>query len=83
MTRDSGQCCCRARTKGGRRARRTVLHLAAITAMTRNPDRKTCADRLRKRGKHTCAVSTATLRKLRVLANPLAAENSRWTEAKP
>ena len=80
---DSGPIKGRARTKGGRRALRTALHMPAIVAMNKNPDLKAFADRLRKRGKHIYAVITATLRKLLALANTLIAENRLWTPEKP
>ena len=83
MTQESGQWRGRARTKGGRRSLRTVLHMPAVVAMSKNPALKIFADRLRARGKHTYAVIAATLRKLLILANTLVAENRLWTDVKP
>ena len=57
--------------------------MPAIVAMTRNPDLKAFADRLRAKGKHACVIITAVLRELMVLANTLVAENRIWTEKKP
>ena len=87
MTRQSGtwngRARTRARTCGERRCLRAALYMPAIVAMTRNPDLKAFADRLRAKGKHACVIITAVLRKLMVLANTLVAENRIWTENKP
>ena len=78
MTQQSGTWTGRARTKGGRRPLRAALHMPAIVAMTRNPDVKAFADRLRAKGKHGYAIITAVLRKLVILANALVAQNRLW-----
>jgi transposase len=83
MTRESGQWKGRARTRGGRRDLRAALHMPAIVAMTRNPDLKAFAERLRKKGKTAQTVITAVLQKILVLANTLVAENRTWTPQRP
>ena len=83
MTQQSGTWTGRARTKGGRRALRTALHMPAIVAMTRNPALKTFAERLRAKGKHAFAIITAVLRKLVILANTLVKNNRTWTPIAP
>jgi len=83
MTQQSGNWIGKARTKGGRRDIRSSLHMPAISAMTHNPDLKAFADRLRNRGKHGHAITTAVLRKLLILTNTLVDQDRLWTPQRP
>lgn len=83
MNQESGKWIGKSRTKGGRRALRSALHMPAIVAMTHNKHLKAFADRLRARGKHISLVITAVLRKLLVLANTLVTQNRKWKPQSP
>ncbi len=69
--------------RGGRKAPRNALYMAALSACRYNPDMKIFATRLKDRGKQAKVVLTAVMRKLVVLANTLLAENRCWTPNPP
>lgn len=83
FNRESGQWKGASRTRGGRRNLRAALHMPAVVAGSRNPDLKAFRDRLKARGKNGHAITTATLRKLMVLANALVAQDRLWTPERP
>ncbi|MBB3964914.1 transposase, partial [Rhizobium metallidurans] len=69
--------------RGGRKAPRNALYMAALSACRYNPDMKIFATRLKDKGKQAKVVLTAVMRKLVVLANTLLAENRCWTPNPP
>lgn len=69
--------------RGGRKAPRNALYMAALSACRHNPDLKSFATRLKDNGKKAKVVLIAVMRKLVVLANSLLAENRCWTPNPP
>jgi transposase len=66
--------------QGGRAHVRSVLYMAAVSAITHNPDLKAFYTRLRAKGKEAKLALTAVMRKLVILASALIRENRTWTE---
>ena len=57
--------------------------MAAVSAITHNPDIKRFYDRLVAAGKCAKVALTAVIRKLLVLANTLIAQDRTWTHERP
>ena len=75
---DSGRRQGRRVIRGGRRALRSVLYMAALSAARHNPVLKEFADRLRKQGKPGKVVLVACMRKLLVILNAMVKQNTPW-----
>ncbi len=65
---------------GGRQRLRTVLHMAAVSAMRCNPAIKAFAQRLYQAGKRFHVVATACSRKLLVVLNSLMKTQTQWQD---
>lgn len=78
FNRDSGTFKGQRSIWGGRRAVRSVLYMAAISARRANPIIKAFADRLASQGKKAKVVLVACMRKLLVILNTLLKNNSKW-----
>lgn len=83
IANDSGERHGQRSIRGGRKAPRNALYMAALSACRHNPDLKSFATRLKDNGKKAKVVLTAVMRKLVVLANTLLAENRCWTPNPP
>jgi transposase len=77
--RDSGKWNGKRSIFAGRGAVRSVLYMAALTAMRRNPAIKRFADRLKKAGKLPKVVITACMRKLLTILNAMARDGQTWS----
>jgi len=75
---DSGRRHGRRTIRGGRRALRSVLYMAALSAARWNPVVKEFADRLRQQGKQAKVVLVACMRKLLVILNAMVKQNTPW-----
>jgi transposase len=64
--------------RGGRRAIRSTLYMAALVAVVHNPVLKAFAERLRQKGKKPKVVLTACMRKLLVILNTMIKQRSAW-----
>lgn len=64
---------------GGRSDVRTVLYMAALSAIRCNPVIKTFADRLKRAGKPPKVVIVACMRKLLTIMNVMLKNNAQWT----
>jgi transposase len=80
---DSGQRSGHRAIKGGRKAVRSALYMASLSASRFNPDLAAFAARLEKAGKEGKVILTAVMRKLVVLANTLIAQNRLWSPIAP
>ena len=78
FNRDSGQFRGRRTIFGGRRAVRSVLYMAALTARRYNPVIRKFADRLEAQGKLPKVVLVACMRKLLVILNTMVKTNTHW-----
>jgi transposase len=78
FNRDSGQFRGRRTIFGGRRAVRSVLYMAALSARRHNPLIRAFADRLEARGKLQKVVLVACMRKLLVILNTMVKTNTHW-----
>jgi transposase len=78
MAAESGQWRGPRRIAGGRKAVRSVLYMAALTACRFNPILKGFADRLKAAGKRPKVVLTAVARKLLVMANAILRTKTPW-----
>ena len=83
VARESGTWKGRSSIRGGRRAPRRMLYMAAVSAITHNPDLARKYRELRERGKPPKVALTAVMRKLLVLANALLRQDREWTPAPP
>ena len=63
---------------GGRADVRTILYMAAISAIRCNPDIKIFADRLKQAGKPAKVVIVACMRKLLTIMNTMLKNNAPW-----
>ena len=79
VTRESGAWKGRSFIGGGRSRPRRMLYMAAVSAITHNPDLARKYQELRARGKPPKVALTAVMRKLVVLANALLAQDRKWT----
>jgi transposase len=64
---------------GGRADVRTVLYMAALSAMRCNPAVKSFADRLKKAGKPSKVIIVACMRKLLTIMNAMLKTNQPWS----
>ena len=78
MARDSGKFRGKRAIFGGRADVRTVLYMAAVTAMRLNPVIKTFADRLKAAGKPFKVVAVACMRKLLTIMNSIIKHSIPW-----
>ena len=78
FNRDSGTIRGRRSIFGGRRAVRSVLYMAALSARRCNPVIAKFADRLKKEGKLPKVILVACMRKLLVILNTIVKTNSPW-----
>ena len=69
--------------KGGRAGVRTVLYMAALTAVRANLGLKAFYQRLIKNGKKPKVALTAVMRKLIILTNILIKEDRTWSPTPP
>jgi transposase len=69
--------------KGGRAHVRSTLYMAAMSAITRNPDMIAFYKRLLDNGKLKMVALTAVMRKLVVLANTLITADRLWSPVRP
>jgi transposase len=76
--RDSGQFRGRRTIYGGRRAVRSALYMAALTARRHNPVIRAFADRLAAQGKLPKVILVACMRKLLVILNTMVKTNTHW-----
>ena len=79
VTRESGAWKGRSLIRGGRSGARRALFMAALTAITHNPDLARKYRQLRARGKPAKVALTAVMRKLVVLANALLQQDRLWS----
>jgi transposase len=82
MAADSGRWRGPRHIAGGRKAVRSVLYMAALSASRFNPSLKAFADRLKAAGKRPKVVLTAVARKLVVLANAILRSGTPWDAAR-
>ncbi|MEQ1544206.1 transposase [Methyloglobulus sp.] len=75
--RDSGTLKGKRTIWGGRASVRTVLYMAAVSAITHNPPIKAFYGRLLQKGKAKTAL-VACMRKLLIVANAMIKSNSTW-----
>ena len=80
---DSGQHAGKRRVRGGRRAPRTLLDMAAVAAIRWNAPLRAFYQRLRARGKEAKVALVAVTHKLVVLANALLQADRLWLDAPP
>ena len=78
FNRDSGQFRGRRTTWGGRKSVRSVLYMATLVAMRRNPVIKEFYDRLCAAGKAKKVALTAAMRKLLTIINIMIRDQTRW-----
>jgi transposase len=76
--RDSGQMRGRRTIFGGRRAVRSVLYMAALSARRHNPVIRRFADRLQAQGKLPKVILVACMRKLLIILNTMVRTNTPW-----
>lgn len=76
--RDSGQLRGRRTIFGGRRAVRSVLYMAALSARRHNPVIRRFADRLAAQGKLPKVILVACMRKLLIILNTMVRTNTHW-----
>jgi transposase len=76
---DSGKLKGKRAIRGGRKDLRSVLYMAALTAMRSNPAIRQFAKRLKDNGKPFKVVITACMRKLLVILNTLVKTNTHWS----
>lgn len=78
FARDSGRRRGRRHTAGGRRAVRTVLYMATLSAMRFNPVLKRFYERLKSEGKVSKVAIIACSRKLLTILNAMVRDRTRW-----
>jgi len=78
FARDSGKRRGRRHTAGGRRAVRTVLYMATLSAIRFNPVLKRFYERLKAAGKVSKVAVIASARKLLTILNAMVRDRSRW-----
>jgi transposase len=78
FNRDSGQFQGKRTIWGGRRAVRSTLYMAALSARKHNPVIRAFADRLQAHGKLPKVILVACMRKLLVILNTMLKTNSHW-----
>jgi transposase len=75
---DSAQRTGQRHIRGGRKALRSALYMAALSASQHNPVLKAFCERLRQRGKQGKVYLTACMRKLLVILNTMVKNNTPW-----
>ena len=80
FNRDSGAFRGKRSIRGGRASVRSVLYMAAVTAIRVNPVIKSFAERLQKAGKRPKVVIVACMRKLLSILNAMIRENLSWDQ---
>jgi transposase len=80
FNRDSGQHQGRRSIWGGRREIRSVLYMAALSAMRHNPVIRQFAERLYAKGKRPKVIITACMRKILVILNTMVKNNEPWSD---
>jgi len=83
MAHESGSFKGKRRIRGGRKAVRDPLYMAALSAIKAYPAMKAFQNRLLANGKEFKRAITAVMRKLIVLINALIRENRKWTPIAP
>ena len=85
MNWDRGQMRGQRRIRGGRKAVRNMLYMAAVSAGARgcNPQMRSFYARLIAKGKKAKIALTGVMRKMVILANTLIAENREWQPIAP
>jgi transposase len=78
FNRDSGQHSGQRRICGGRARVRTVLYMAAVTAVRCNPLLRAVYDRLKQKGKPSKVCLTACMRKLLTVLNTMVRNKTPW-----
>lgn len=81
MNRDSGKLRGKRRIKGGRATVRTVLYMAALSAVQHNPTIRAFYRRLVAQGKHKKVALTACIRKMLIILNAMIRDGVYWNEA--
>lgn len=79
MNKDSGKGERKRFVRDGRRALRSLLHMAALSARTHNPAIRAFAQRLEAAGKPFHTIMTACIRKLVVILNAIVASGTPWS----
>jgi len=82
MNRDSGKMRGKRRVRGGRAHVRTVLFMAALSAIQHNPVIKSFYQRLLAKGKNRKVAVVACMRKMIVLLNAMVRDGTYWGEMK-
>lgn len=82
FARDSGRRRGRRHTAGGRRAVRTVLYMATLSAIRFNPVLKQFYERLRAAGKVSKVAIIASARKLLTILNAMVRDRTKWDASK-
>ena len=82
FNRDSGRRRGKRSIWGGRKAVRSSLYMATITAMRCNPTIRKFSERLKADGKPFKVVATACMRKLLVILNTMVKEKTHWKPEK-
>jgi transposase len=82
FARDSGKRRGRRHTAGGRRAVRTVLYMATLSAVRYNPVLKRFYERLKAAGKVSKVAVIASARKLLTILNAMVRDRTRWDAEK-
>lgn len=77
---DSGRFKGKRAIRGGRTSVRSVLYMAAVTAIRCNPVIKRFADRLKQLGKTPKVIITAAMRKLLTLLNAMVRDGLTWNQ---
>ncbi len=83
MVRQSGSFTGKAHIRGGRKAVRNLLYMAALSAIRAYPEMKSFKNRLMSKSKEFKCAITAVMRKLIVLINVLIRENRKWNPIAP
>lgn len=79
MTKESGGSEKKRYITGGRKALRSLLHMAVVSARQHNPVIRAFAERLEAAGKQSHTVMAACARKLLVILNAMVRSGTRWT----
>lgn len=82
FNRDSGRYAGKRAIRGGRPRVRSVLYMAALTAMRCNPLIRRFTDRLKAKGKANKVVIVAAMRKLLTILNAMIRDRVEWSQLK-
>lgn len=82
FARDSGKRRGRRHTAGGRRAVRTVLYMATLSAVRYNPVLRQFYERLKRAGKVSKVALIASARKLLTILNAMVRDKAKWDASK-